>query len=63
MTSNAIIFEGDYIRDTDGAVSKVINIDNWDDNGDADVFLENGRTLNSKDIKIENVLLESEVII
>jgi len=61
MSTNVIIFEGDYIRDTDGAVSKVINIHNWDDNGDADVFLENGRTLNSKDISIENVMLESEV--
>jgi hypothetical protein len=63
MSNDVIIFEGDYIRDTDGAVSKVIDIRNWDDNGDADVFLENGRTLNSKDITLENVLLESEVII
>ena len=61
MSTNVIIFEGDYIRDTDGAVSKVTNIRNLDDNGDADVFLENGRTLNSKDISIENVMLESEV--
>ena len=60
MTTNAIIFEGDYIRDTDGTVSKVIC--NWDDNGDADVFLENGRTLNSAHVKIEDIFLESEVL-
>ena len=62
MTTNAIIFEGDYIRDTNGTVSKVINICNWDDNGDADVFLENGSTLNSAHVKIEDIFLESEIL-
>ena len=56
-----IIYEGDYIRDVDGVVSKVKHIQNWDDEGDADVYLENGRVINSRDVTDEMVLLESEV--
>lgn len=60
--SGAIIFEGDFIRDREhGGASRVEYIDNWDENGDACLHLENGRCINSKDVKIEDVLLESEV--
>ena len=58
----SIIFEGDYIRDTDGVISKVIEFSNYDQNGDADCILENGRVINSAEVAMDDVFLESEVI-
>ncbi len=62
MANGVIVFEGDYIRDTDGVVSKVVDIFNWDDDGDAELRLANGRVIGTKDITMEQVLLESEVV-
>jgi len=58
----AIIFEGDFIRDSEGVVSRVKFIKNWTNDGDAECFLENGRVINSADVADEDVLLESEVM-
>jgi hypothetical protein len=59
---SVIVYEGDYIRDIDGSISKVVHISDWDDNGDAICHLANGSVVNSADVQIENVLLESEVV-
>ena len=57
-----IVFEGDYIRDTDGVVAEVVAMCNWDENGDADISLANGRCIHTSDITIDMVLCESEII-
>jgi hypothetical protein len=63
MSDGVIVFEGDYIRDrVDGVISKVIDIQNWNEDGDADLFLENGRVINSTLVQLEDIFLESEVI-
>ena len=61
MTNQNIIFEGDYLRDTDGSISQIINIQKWDENGDAELRLANGRVVNSIDVTMNNILLASEV--
>jgi hypothetical protein len=62
MANVNIIFQGDYIRDTDGVISQVVDLANWDEIGDGDCILANGRVINSRDISMDDVLLESEVV-
>ena len=60
---SSIIFEGDYIRDPDdGVISQVVDLANWDENGDGDCILANGRVINSRDVCMDDVLLASEVM-
>jgi hypothetical protein len=63
MSNSNIIFVGDYIRDWDGSLIRVMDIDCWDLEGDAELKLENGLVINSRDVDIEDILSESEVIL
>ena len=50
------------MAECNGVVSEIIDIINWDDVGDADCFMENGRIINSRDMLIENILLGRETV-
>lgn len=55
----AIIFEGDFVRSTNGEFSRVTNIANWDDNGDADLFLADGAVIHSSNVTMFDVRSEA----
>lgn len=62
MPNNNIIFEGDFVKDPDdGIISEVIEITDWDDSGDAELHLANGRVISSDDLTMDDILLASEI--
>ncbi len=61
--SGVIVFEGDYIRDIDGVVSQIVEFSHYDENGDACCHLANGRVVHTRDLTIDQVLCESEVVL
>jgi hypothetical protein len=60
--TGVIVFEGDFIKEEGYAPSRVIRINDWDEDGDATLYLENGRCIGTKAVTDSMILCESEVV-
>lgn len=58
---SVIVFEGDYIKVDDNTWMPVVAIDNWDENGDADLLFPTGDCINTRMLELGDIMSAGEM--